>query len=1344
MHARADRYQIALIILGLVAAVMFGVFLYRELFPEYKIYQNDYIALEKFRSTYTGEPPPAFEKGVKQIVIEREDRGPPVIDRCISCHVALQFPHFSPTKIAYDINGNIVRDEQGIPKQVENEEYIWLKLDQKIAALRDEQVHTQLREQGKNSEVKARLQQVTEWEALKTAKVGHAEYDVEKVLVMHPLIGKETRPFEFHSLEEYGCVSCHNGNGRGLTTEKAHGPVYDGQYHEEFMGPEPHFLESDADNDPKFAHAFNHKPGEELLFQTYPLFVGSLIEAKCVQCHQPSSQALQGSLYSTEVVTKQAQKRFNAIQNAFENERQETISLLNLKKDLKNLGLKATQEMLLKQSQNYTLPPKQMEAASNQLLFISKVSKDKQNLVEDRINQLLALMLGNAAIVQQLEKVLESKDLSSANLDQFLKEHQSDPAAAKGTLFVKFATWNLQQELIQHVKDTSTSLQDAVLDDTFMSSVTSDIDLLTKSYQHGQQLYLSQACYACHRIAGLARGGVGPELTKEGKTYPWFIKESIVWPQSDLKTSTMPNYKLDHEELQDLMTFLLGQTGESKAVATATHKTALQDWEAGRKMPWEKSITPVQMKDVKYAMTVFATEGCSACHRLKGFESNVGFSVEKENSDFNAIHNERQWFTQLFPEGVLGSQLVTTVQENKAEIDKRIVDDVRQGSLLEEIERTHPGQIEALYSNFKYAMRAQNHHFEQLIKAEKEDQKRAALTDELKQWKERINRLLMMYIQEYGLGRLVGPKPNWSGIFRTDEWLMEHFRTPTSHVPNSIMPVFPFDDTKFYALTHMLDVLGIRNRDAVREIWKNEGFNPEIAYETYCSQCHGESLSGNGAVAEWIYPIPKNLRNADFLRNLTKAEAIQSITHGVKGTPMPPWGEVATDKISDGIPVLSAAEIRQLVDWLYSGLAGESGGLQPNVPKWKYQPEDILKELEQEGNRLKPFPEQKSSSPLSALLPSGEGYYAALTPTVSKKEKSPVTLEDIFDVVPNSPASTEKNAYYIKKQYYTPENIEKGREFFEINCAICHGKEADGTGLRSEVMKDAKPRMLTNLDWINTRDDLRLLRSIKYGVPGTSMTPWGDFTSMLQRMQLVIFIRTLSQGHYLRDTISGALYKAFDRTQLDIENARVQEYTKLAKLDEEYNSIKSQGQQAYRLLREGKEKSETAEKLYLQELALLTTIQQRTVIDDLFTQLKRQVVEEANLYKDTGMRLLVRNKDPEVIQEYAKLIMLNGNHFVTREGKLIKNPAPNQAEIDVLEKNILDNLDKEIAILEHQKSRLEGQLSSASRLEELATLTADVNGWTKLKNTFISNLEAAERLVQSENETYDRLQEKLK
>lgn len=127
---RSEKSQILLIIAGVVVTSLFGVFLYREMFPEYKIYQEDYIALEKFRSTYSHEEIPPFQMGVKQIVLEREDKGPAIIDRCTSCHVALQIPYFSPTKIAYDLNGNIVRDGDGHPLLVPNDDYIWQKLDE--------------------------------------------------------------------------------------------------------------------------------------------------------------------------------------------------------------------------------------------------------------------------------------------------------------------------------------------------------------------------------------------------------------------------------------------------------------------------------------------------------------------------------------------------------------------------------------------------------------------------------------------------------------------------------------------------------------------------------------------------------------------------------------------------------------------------------------------------------------------------------------------------------------------------------------------------------------------------------------------------------------------------------------------------------------------------------------------------------------------------------------------------------------------------------------------------------------------------------------------------------------
>lgn len=1338
----SDLYQISLIALGAIAAALFGVFLYRELYPEYKIYQNDYVALEKFRSSYTGEPPSPFQEGVKQILLEREDKGPPVIDRCISCHVALQINDFSPTKIARDINGNMVLDTSGTPVKVPNENYIWEKLDKKIAELSDEKLIEQLRSTGEKAAADQRLIEAEKLRSLKTAQVGDHIYDVTKVLAMHPLIGKETRPFEYHALEDYGCVSCHNGNGRGLTTEKAHGPVFDGEYVPEFTGPKPTFTESDPNNDPPFAHMFNSKPGHELLFQTTPLFVGNIIQAKCLQCHQPSTSAIQGSIDTTATVSKQRERRTLAIKNGFENEKQELNSLLSTKLQIEHEGLNATIESLKARSNDVTLPVQETEKAASQLKYLTQTSNGKNKTEKqflEEIDQQLNEMVGSPELSKNL--ISQVKVAKNTNfepiIEAFLAAHQKEQP--EGSLFAKAAAWNLENELLRHVKDTQTSLQKTVSDQTFVNAATTDVDILTSNFQHGQDLYISQACYACHRISGLARGGVGPELTRIGTSYPWYIKESIVWPQADLPTSTMPNFRLDHEELSDLMTFLLGQTGENASVSDTSYKIAIQEWEAGRKKPWEQALTPSQRYDLRYAMTVFATEGCAACHRLEGFESDVGYKIQKEQGDkvdFKLLYKEHEWFEKLIPENILGSQLVAVLDQNADEIDQHIVDQVRKDSIIEEIEKNHPELIEGYYTDFKYAMRAKNHYYAELLAATDDPKKKKEIEAQLQKWKSRVHRVLMVYIQEYGLGRLIGPRPNWSGVFRTDEWLMEHFHDPSSHVPRSIMPIFPFDESKFQALTRMLDILGIRNRNALRQIWEHNGFSPELAFKIHCAQCHGDLMIGNGPVAEWIYPIPKNLRNADFLRNLTKERVIFSITHGVKGTPMPPWGEVATDKpTADGIPVLNKNEIHQLADWLFSSLPGNrviEG--HKDVPKWEYTPKDVIEELHKEGNTL---PAQEGS-PLGLLI-NKNIYYASLNP-VPTSPNSDSDVAAYFDVKPNPPGDPDKYSYYIKHKFYTDYNLQQGKQFFELNCAPCHGKEADGTGLRSEVMQDAKPRMLINLDWQNMRDDLRLLRSIKYGVPGTSMTPWGDMTSSLLRMQLVMYIRSLTQDHEIRNTLSTTLYQTFDAMQQVIEQARAKEYPSLQKIQHELEQVQSQQASIDAAIKSGQSIPKDANLVYQNKLELLSQLQQHQATDQLFLELQKKLQNERTLYEDIGKELISANIDEGILKKYDALIALNKNKFTLQEGKLtLQLDKDNQKKIDILSKEIIDFLSQQIAETEKQKTIEEGKITSATRMTTIAELTTKLNSLIKLKKKIQVSLAEAQRIQEQEAEIIKKM-----
>lgn len=1199
---RGNNYQYSLIFLGIISFLLFGVFFYREMFPEYKIYQNDYIALEKFRSSYTHEPPPAFKTGIKQILLERSDKGNPTIDRCISCHVALEYPHFSPTKIDRDSTGKVRVDQNGFPIQIKNENDVWGQVNQKIADLEDDKVNAQLEKEGSGHLVKKRLEEAEELKALKTAHVGENTFDVTKVLAMHPLMGKETRPFEFHPIEEYGCTSCHNGNGRGITTLTAHGPLLDGQYEKEFTGETPIFTEIDPENDPRFSKIFNGKPGHNLLFQTTPIYVGALIQAKCMQCHLSSPKAL-----------------------------------------------------------------------ANAIETIDNVAANGQN-VENR--------------------------LSSAT-DYALRPKKSD------------------------------------------------LDLLTANYHRGEELFVEQACYACHRIAGFARGGVGPELTQEGESYPWFVKESVVWPQADLHTSAMPNFVLDHEELEDITTYLLSLNGKSQAISSTDYKKTLQRWEAGHKLPWEKPISPVQMQDTGYAMTVFASEGCAACHRLKGYDSNVGFKIEKNATppSFEELEAEKEWFSNLIPEQIRGSTLVKIVESHAQEIDAHIADDVRQDGLLEEIEKAYPKLLESFYTPFKFAARSKNAHFKSLAEAESDPAKKEDIVHEANAWKKRMRNLMFLYAQEYGVGRLIGPRPNWSGIFRSDEWLMEHFKNPTAHVPRSIMPVFPFDETKFYALTLMLDTLALQNRKANRAIWSHQGFNPEMAYNIYCAQCHGDFLQGNGPVATWIYPIPKNLNNAEFLRNLTRERVVESITHGVKGTPMPPWGETAQGK-SDGnsLPVLNAGEINSLVDWLFSSLPGSQViRSTQDVEKWNYSPEDILKELHKEGtlDQLKksasPIKDAHSKNQEFDVFFKGEELLASLSPSpvIAASINEPSLL---FDITNNPSSSSDPHSYFIKKKYYTPENIQEGQRYFELNCAACHGKDADGAGLRASTMAEAKPRMLTNLDWIKTRDDLRLLRSIKFGIPGTAMSPWGDMTSSLQRLQLVMFIRTLSEERSLREKLAESLYKTFGETDLFIEKARKENFKILLKAQSELVETQAKRKALFNESdMDSKEDPSQLLPLYEKELSLKKLIQKLNDQDSVLLNLKALVKEEQSYFNSTGLAL-IQNKQTVILGSFLHLIDSLANRF-NFDGQNLTYHFTKEQEEQFIESETPFNqtLDKQISELKALITTAEGKLPENAELITLSELRSKLTALTKLKVDISTTFARTPLLRQKEQELLSKV-----
>ncbi len=132
----------------------------------------------------------------------------------------------------------------------------------------------------------------------------------------------------------------------------------------------------------------------------------------------------------------------------------------------------------------------------------------------------------------------------------------------------------------------------------------------------------------------------------------------------------------------------------------------------------------------------------------------------------------------------------------------------------------------------------------------------------------------------------IAPDLSFEGKLKDEEWLRDHFRTPRSRVPDSIMPAFRFSDSDFAALTAYL---------ASQQAGAKLADGAEI-FKTLCSRCHGDKGDGQGKTAYYLDPAPRDLTKRAFMNSKPDDRFIKSITDGVPGTSMPAWGKTLSDE----------------------------------------------------------------------------------------------------------------------------------------------------------------------------------------------------------------------------------------------------------------------------------------------------------------------------------------------------------------------------------------------------------------------------------------------------------------
>ena len=137
----------------------------------------------------------------------------------------------------------------------------------------------------------------------------------------------------------------------------------------------------------------------------------------------------------------------------------------------------------------------------------------------------------------------------------------------------------------------------------------------------------------------------------------------------------------------------------------------------------------------------------------------------------------------------------------------------------------------------------------------------------------------------------VGPDLAFAAAQRGKPWLLAHFKDPKSVVPGSLMPPYPlpddiFEDLSDYLLSRPMPQLPA---DTAQQ------------YAALCARCHGDKGQGDGVIATYLDPRPRDLTKTSFMRSKTRERLVESVKKGVPGTSMAPWGQVLGDVPSEAL-----------------------------------------------------------------------------------------------------------------------------------------------------------------------------------------------------------------------------------------------------------------------------------------------------------------------------------------------------------------------------------------------------------------------------------------------------------
>lgn len=273
---------------------------------------------------------------------------------------------------------------------------------------------------------------------------------------------------------------------------------------------------------------------------------------------------------------------------------------------------------------------------------------------------------------------------------------------------------------------------------------------------------------------------------------------------------------------------------------------------------------------------------------------------------------------------------------------------------------------------------------------------------------------------------------------------------PSFEAPVELRSVHPAPPSSVKIFNRSFNLLTLESpvRKDAENLAKKVREGGEIYFKN-CFYCHGDKLDGKGHYAQGFNPLPANFQDVGTIAQLQESYVFWRVATGGPGLP------------KEATPWLSA------------------------MPIWEH------------------FLSEEEIWKVSLFIYDYTGH----EPRVMKEEKEAKAPSK----------TTPENGGVVPVAYAQEKGASGAKEVYEKRCAWCHGWEGKGDGAALEFLNPSPRDFTSGLykykssphDQLFPTDE-DLFRTIRDGLPGTSMPGWSDILSEGQMRGLVTYIKAFA------------------------------------------------------------------------------------------------------------------------------------------------------------------------------------------------------------------------------------------